>query len=61
MYIVINKTENSSYTVEGSFPCLEHLLNRGDKLIVVSLYSNTVKVPYQIDDHGSVEWEWRDL
>jgi hypothetical protein len=63
MYIIINKTTNKTTYVEGSFPNLEKDLNKGDDLIVVSLYSNTIKIPY-IDytqnGYGENVWEWKE-
>lgn len=62
MYIIINKTRNTTTRYEGSFPgrWLEEQLNLGDKLIVISLYSNTIKVPRKIREYNIVEWEWDD-
>ena len=50
MYIVSNKTKNTLTKYESNFPLieLEKCLNNGDKLIVISYYSNTIKVPYSI-------------
>jgi hypothetical protein len=36
------------------------MLNRGDRVAVVSLYSNTIKVPYSYIDNGVKVWEWDD-
>lgn len=61
-YIIHNKTRNKTTRYEGSFPgrYLEEQLNLGDKLIVISLYSNTIKVPRKIREYNIVEWEWDD-
>ena len=62
MYIIINRTDNSSKTHEGSWPLdyLEGLLNNGEDVIVMSLYSNTIKVPSKVIENGIVEWNWKD-
>lgn len=58
MYLIINKTEQKTYKHEGSFPNLDDMLDKGDKVIVISLYSNTIKVPYLTELNGIREWEW---
>ena len=58
MYTIINKTKKTTTNYEGSFPNLDEELGRGDKIIVISLYSNTIQVPYKIEHNGIVEWEW---
>jgi hypothetical protein len=62
MYIAINKTKNTHTIYEGSFPStvLEQDLNNGDKIIVISYYSNTIKIPYSTEMNGIMEWEWED-
>lgn len=62
MYIIINKTRQSNTPYEGSWPVehLEQMLNKGDRVIVISLYSNTVKVPYYVEYNGIKEWEWEN-
>ena len=61
MYIIINKTSSDTTVSYGDFPIcyIEDFLNRGDKLIVISLYSNTIKTPYLVDViDGNNEWLW---
>ncbi|MEI6186971.1 MAG: hypothetical protein WCP46_00520 [Alphaproteobacteria bacterium] len=62
MYIIINKTKNTRSIVEGNFPNVEDLLNNGDKIIIISTYSNTIKVPFISSENGynEVVWEWED-
>ena len=60
MYIIINKTKNSTIKHEGDFPILDDLLNEGDKIIIISKYSNTIKVPVLEIINGVKEWEWED-
>ena len=59
MYTIINKTKNTAISHDGSWPSeyLEHRLNDGDKLIVISSYSDTIKVPY-LNEIG--EWDWEN-
>lgn len=63
MYIIHNKTKNTTTHHEGSWPVelLEKQLERGDRVIVISLYSNTIKVPHKLEYNGIVEWEWEDF
>lgn len=64
MYLIINKTNNTTTKVVGNFPTimLNELLEQGDDLIVVSTYSNTVKVPFIDRNYQSYEtksgYEW---
>ena len=59
-YIVINKTKNKSFRYKGNFPNVEQELEQGDKMVIVSLYSNTIKVPYSTKFNGITEWNWDD-
>jgi hypothetical protein len=47
MYFIINRTKNESYTHNGFFPSefIEGLLKQGDDVIIISTYSNTIKIP----------------
>ena len=60
MYIIHNNTKQTVYHHEGSWPVdeLEEQLNKGDKVIVISLYSNKIKVPNKVEYNGKVWWEW---
>ena len=62
MYILINKTRKTSDKYVGRFPIdiLEEQLNKGDQIVMISLYSNTIKVPSYTDQYGVKEWEWED-
>lgn len=60
MYIVINKTTHTRVEIEGSFPDLSVQLNKGHRVIIISLYSNTIKVPYLVEDNGLRYWEWEN-
>ncbi len=57
MYIVINNTTKERSSHKGNFPDVDDLLNRGDDIIIISLYSNTIKVPYKEYDDN---WGWKD-
>lgn len=63
MYIIHNKTKNTISHYEGSWPSdmLEKELEKGNRIIVISLYSNTIKVPYRLEYNGVVEWEWENF
>ncbi len=60
MYIIHNKTKNTSWKLDGQWPTesIDKMLENGDRVIVTSLYSNTIKVPYCIELNGIKEWEW---
>ena len=62
MYIIINNTTGNTIHHRGNWPIvqLETLLNLGNDLIVVSRYSNTIKVPHHTTLNGITEWEWTD-
>lgn len=68
MYLIINKTTNTNTKVFGGFPLvlLERLLEEGNDLIVISTYSNTVKVPFINEEFQSYEtksgyeWDFKD-
>lgn len=61
MYLIINKTQNIIIQHQGSFPDMDNDLNNGDKIIIISLYSNTIKVPYSTELNGIIEWKWEDF
>lgn len=56
MYIIVNKTKNTIVNYSGNFPDLDEYLEQGDLIIVISTYSNTIKVPMQTTSY----WEWID-
>jgi len=58
MYIIHNKTKGTATQVFGNFPDLTIELNNGDKIIVVSTYTDTVKIPYSEDHNGELVWDW---
>tara|TARA_R110000868_G_C10717827_1_gene750536 strand:+ start:56 stop:292 length:237 start_codon:yes stop_codon:yes gene_type:complete len=58
MYIIINNTTRERLSHEGNYPgnYIEDLLNKGDDVIVISLYSNTIKIPQLEVINGLNEW-----
>jgi len=62
MYIIINNTTRERLSHEGFFPgnYLDDLLNKGDDVIVISLYSNTIKIPQLEVINGLNEWSFKD-
>lgn len=58
MYLIINNTTRHSDLISGDWPAdlIEKMLYNNEKFIVVSLYSNTIKVPTK----GETDWEWED-
>jgi len=60
MYILINKTTRKTEIVEGGWPIkyVNALLDKGDEFIVISFYSNTIKVPTigAVDEFGDQKW-----
>jgi len=59
MYILINKTTNTT-TNHTNLPDVDDLLNEGHDIIMISTYSNTVKIPYVEECNGITEWWWKD-
>ena len=55
MYIIINKTKGINFKYEGGFPAegIEDMLEEDDDLIIISYYSNTIKVPYLDPDSNN--------
>lgn len=62
MYIIINNTTKHTDCISGDFPAkaVESMLNKGEKFIVISIYSDTIKVPrsWSVNWDSTVEWEW---
>lgn len=68
MYIIVNRTtrKNTSYT-DWPLDKLIELLEKGDDLIIISKYSNTIKIPYldlESNNYGETKssrnWEFKD-
>jgi hypothetical protein len=60
MYIVINHTTRKTQVAANGWPVkhVSALLDRGDEFIIISLYSNTIKVPTigAVDAFGEQKW-----
>ena len=61
MYLIINKTTQTKSKCEGGFPNLDSLLEKGDRIIIISFYSHTIKVPYLIEENGLKYWDWESF
>lgn len=66
MYIIVNKTTNTNTNVVGNFPSdlTTEMLNRKEDIIIISLYSNTIKIPYLVTEwntYGENVYEWKDF
>jgi hypothetical protein len=63
MYIIINKTKQTRYLHEDSFPSavLDEMLDNGDRVIVISLYTNLFKVPFMEELNGVRQWCWENF
>lgn len=63
MYIIINKTNNTSKTIEGNYPLVlvDTLLDLNQDIIIISLYSNTIKIPAGVEIlNGIKEYLWTE-
>jgi hypothetical protein len=68
MYIVVNKTTRGNNRYKGEFPLdeIETLLENGDDVIIISLYSNTIKIPFigKTNNYGltksGYDWEFKE-
>lgn len=64
MYYIINKTKDvitKSYHFCNFIEEVEEQLNNGDNIIIISMLSNTIKLPVKnVDGYLEVEWNWID-
>ena len=63
MYIVINQTVRKEFRfTDGHWPetVIEYMLDKGDDLIVISTYSNTIKIPGGLSEKFEGEREWKE-
>jgi hypothetical protein len=63
MYIIINQTRRTTEQYRGNFPGgFDEMLDNNEKIIIISLYSNTIKVPYYYEGKGigNQYWKWED-
>ena len=63
MYTIINKTKEEHFKFTGCYPIkiVENMLNNGDDIIVISTYSNTIKIPVGLSSEFPGEWEWKEF
>lgn len=62
MYFIINRTKDESYTHNGFYPdnFIEELLKQGDDVIIISTYSNTIKIPKLKVENGETELDTKE-
>lgn len=62
MYTIINKTKGKNFISIGDWPMdiIYSMLNNGDDIIIISTYSNTIKIPVGIIDEYTGEWEFKE-
>ena len=62
MYIIINRTKGKDFVFTNKFPedVIEYMLDNGDYLIVISTYSNTIKIPGGLSTKFDGEREWEE-
>lgn len=63
MYIILNRTKKTTEKVEGNWPqeYLDRELEAGNDIIVISTYSDTIKVPTEKEEYGERIFVWRDF
>lgn len=63
MYLIINNTLNTTTIIEGNYPShlVNALLQLKQDIIIISSYSNTIKVPNgYIEIDGIIEYSWKE-
>lgn len=62
MYTIINKTKREAFKFTGNWPLdiIEYMLNNGDDIIIISTYSNTIKIPVGFGTKYEDEWEFKE-
>jgi hypothetical protein len=62
MYTIINKTQGKNFISIGNWPMdvIYSMLNNGDDIIVISSYSNTIKIPVGFGTEYEDEWEFKE-
>jgi len=64
MYIIVNKTNNMFVKYKNNWPVnyINGLLENNNDIIVISLYSNTIKVPDGFEVlNGIKEYNWKEF
>ena len=64
MYKILNRATGIVTNVEGNWPdtLVTQLLTENNDIIVISLYSNTVKIPFEIvgNTTNDRDWDWKE-
>ena len=60
MYLILNRTNHTCLKHSNDFPNLDYFLDNGDDIIVISMYSDTIKVPYCVESNNTKQWEWKE-
>ena len=62
-YILINKTRKTVRILEGAWSegRIKLYLMAGEKLVVISTYSNTLKIPTYCKEDDKITWEEFDI
>ena len=60
MYILLNKTTNETTKIDY-VPNLTNLLVDGNDLVLISLYSNTIKFPFLEECDGIKSWSCTEM
>jgi len=62
MYVIVNKTKRKEFRITGNWPgdVIDYMLDNGDDIIVISTYSNTIKVPVGFGTKYKGQWEWKE-
>lgn len=57
MYKIINNTQRKTFIYFGDYPRkLDEMIENGDDLIIISTYSNTIKVPTIRPNNDNIEY-----
>lgn len=61
MYVILNQTKRKQFVITGGWPgdIIDYMLNNDDDLIVISTYSNTIKIPVRTYD-SKIRWDWKE-
>ena len=57
MYKIINETQRKTFIYFGNYPPkLDEMIENGDDLIIISTYSNTIKIPTIRPKNDNIEY-----
>lgn len=62
MYLIVNNTTRKTSKVTGNYPgnYIDSLLDEGNDILVISLYSNSIKVCTGKQDTWSDDYSWKE-